>query len=1256
MSNPYIIGAALLGVGILGMWLLGPKKSPTQEPDRMPSLNSSMRGSTIFVSFGTNKISAQIGWTNNFQAIRQSGSGKGGAKGGGSGGFGSMKGGGAAGQSYIYQWDMLFTYGIMDRPSIIRQGWIGGDKIDQNDISALTGGDSDYIISIFPLTSVFTYTPAKLNYGGAFVARGEATGDPDLETWPHFATAAGVNCAWPYNAWVGFEQLVLGQSPSIPQLFFEFVPVPGVGGFTMNTAFASTTTSGGEGFSTMSGVGNCGLIFGEDGKHYYPLIGNTDGIHFVCVEDGTHITLLSADFQADLATKGMTPPTGTTTADYGVGGGCMKIPCNGTPYIWLISNAADGGFGFAHMGLRYKINASSALEIHGGCAGLADFITYGNFGQYAANSDGINVYAFGNASFGGDAVLTLPLTGDVTDEGADWTALFTPLHPSNDFFDILSNRVSQEIGCVVLQPDNSWEVLIYLGQAEYDYAVANPAHSAAYSDVTAPGVYRVNDGSVTLLPDFAVTDIKTHYDGSASSSYYDDYACAITSFIQNGVTFVAMTRGYSIQADNTPTGSYALTRLFTWDGSSGSETGVLEGSPFDTVADLGFIEGNRYNIIPPGEIKMWLDGNGSLRYVWVGFAGFSYRHVFGTFAMNAAINLDVTPAYMVYRIITSDVFGFATNGLFGYTITPERVNATSYEDSVQWCVDHGIYVSASYTSADNVLDILNELLALYQGFLVDLGGEIFFKVVTGVDTPEAVIDNSHLVADAGKPPVQIAKAATDDSYNIIEFSYLNRDRDYEPTTIYKFDEVDVDFNGPRKKAYRPRFTMTGSLAARLATRALWSNMYGKDQYKFQLGWKDAHLHQGALVTLVDSFDPVLSGGVRCRILKWKEASRGKFDVIGVREYPYIVTASADYTNDSSTDQGFGGLVQDPQALLDFRAYELPREFQNNPQVFFGYNQSFLNMGAQLHISHDGANYVLTQDTQPFIVSGLFPNGLEYREQGHCDDMIDFYLFPASGFSVATPTLVTSYNFDDITQALRAAGAGVFVVGSEAVAIENLSLLGQNHYRAKRLYRGWGGTPISSHAPLAYFHHHAAGMFMLPISEDDIGASFSYKIVGYNFAGDLFNISSIDARTYTVKGDYWLPRAQPRTNIYVTSAQAWPASVPITGPYIGVAAGGVDIALRWPLASNVEGFGAGGYGAGGYGHFAADSLGWRVDVKSINGTKVSSFLVDTPAFNYTQVQNSTDFAGFGRDLILSVTPYTVKGDGPVADTRSLSMNW
>jgi hypothetical protein len=83
---------------------------------------------------------------------------------------------------------------------------------------------------------------------------------------------------------------------------------------------------------------------------------------------------------------------------------------------------------------------------------------------------------------------------------------------------------------------------------------------------------------------------------------------------------------------------------------------------------------------------------------------------------------------------------------------------------VQWCVDNGIYVSVSYSNQGDLLSILNELLALYGGYLTDYDGIIHFGIVTGTDDPVRTIDNSHLVAERpvrlSPSPRQRSKTAT----------------------------------------------------------------------------------------------------------------------------------------------------------------------------------------------------------------------------------------------------------------------------------------------------------------------------------------------------------------------------------------------------------------------------------------------------------------------------------------------------------------
>lgn len=1227
----------------------------------MPQLNQALRGALIPVTFGSNRVYSQIVWTKNFKAVRQQSSGKGAAKGGGSGGFGAAKGGGAAGQSYEYFWDMIFNFGLVDQPSIIRRGWVGGDPIADDSLNNITSAQkgplASAITTIFPVHNQADPPDkfAHLKFTEAFFAPGYQTGDANLESWSYFNHQENLNCKWPGTAWVGFKQLDLGQTPSVPQLSFEYIPI--TGNFTLDDEFLNTLTPANAGGSIFNSPHtNTGFVIGNDDKRYYVVHVNNE---MTVARMDTHATVLhrtTTDFQADLTALGFDGSRFTLSA-----GNSVVVGAQNSHSIWAWSYGTRGDATYDVAGVCYKINESGALEVIGHMGAQTNnldwLLTQNSVMSTCVTTGVLHVLVSNNNHQTG--IVSLGINGDTTYTGAgSFETQFVEVrsHWGADFSSFVNqNRFERCIMSLVPIDDDTVNVISYISQAAYDYIHANPGVNTVWDTTTGPCMLYDNGSAIVdITAQFGIADIKTHADGSASASYYDDYVAPNTMNV-GGTCFIFFMRSYT--ADFGTAGTLGRIRSYSFDGTTATALQDLSGTIF-AVADAGVAQGAY-----PESVQACLDTqNGTINFLWFGhnnpLSGDFVTGVYGDFGQGT----DVTPPYIIRQILLSPIFGFQTEALFGYTVTADRIDATSYAAAVQYCVDQGIYVSVTYNDANNLLDILNELVALYGGFIHDPGGIIKFGVVTGVDVPVRTLDNSHFKVDEGKPPIKITKAAMEDGYNKILFNYLDRAISYNQNQVEAADEVDMDFTGPRTKTYPARFVMTGSTAQNICARALWANLYGKDTYAFQLGWKDADLTEGDLVTLVDSFDKVLTGGVRARITNWKNASRGTYEVVAVREFPAQIQHTQGYTQTTSITGGYGTLVQSVAPMLASRAYELPREFQDSSgRLYFGYNQGFLNMGAQLYLSHDGANYVLTQDAQPYILSGLFAGPLLQRPQGYVEQDIEFYMFPTSGFNASTPTFVETYDLDNVTQALRAAGAGVLIVGSEAVSVQDLTLLGQNHYKAKYAFRGWGGTPINAQNSGSYFHYHAAGIFQHEISENEIGTNISYKIAPYNFAGEVYDISSINAQSYTIRGLYWLPRVQPPLRLYVDSAVSWSPSTPLSGPYIAVASGGGPVNVGWPAASNVDGFGAGGFGHGGYGHWEPDATGlslpdYRVEVQSINGVTVRSTVVYTGWFRYDPFMNSADFNGLANDLIFKVTPYNTKGDGPTSSVASIHMGW
>ena len=509
-----------------------------------------------------------------------------------------------------------------------------------------------------------------------------------------------------------------------------------------------------------------------------------------------------------------------------------------------------------------------------------------------------------------------------------------------------------------------------------------------------------------------------------------------------------------------------------------------------------------------------------------------------------------------------------------------------------------------YTREQDVLSAIEDLLALYGGYLIDSGGTISFGIAKFTGTPVRTIDNHHLVPPKpGDPPVSVTKGALVDGYNKVRMNYFDRSLDYRQNQLEVGDEVDQDFNGIRFKEFPAIFVMSANMAQAVIERALWTNLYARDTYKFTLGWKDADLQPGDVITLVDSFHPELSGGKNVRIAHWQEKSRGKFDIQAVLEVPYYMSASHATTPQNSAGIGKGN----NDAVLpckDFRMYELPREFQTaNAYLYAGYNQQSNVRGATLWLSADGVTYAPANNAEPYIISGQFAQPLPAHSPGNVERNVEMYILTASGFSVSTPTYCQTLALDDVTPSARAAGFGVLICGSEALSMENVTLIGQNHYRIGKLYRGWGGTLTQVHNSGDLWHRHGSGILMSPISPDKIGTNIYYKVVPYNFAGTAYDVSSITGKLYSIRGAYWLPQEMPELSTFVQSPLAGTNSIDLReSVYKAVASGGCDVTLTWPDCARLEGFGQGGFGKSTFGHYLADldSHTWRVEVHALRG--------------------------------------------------------
>jgi len=1289
------IGAQLGGAAgwLVGSWLFGAKPRDDQQifdpgAQEMPRPNQALRGSTIPVGFGTNRWPSQIVWMKNWTVIRhESRESAGGGKGGGSGMGGKGGARGATNVSYDYKVDLIMHMGMAPEPISLFGGWLGGERLNGSTVAAIAGLVSE---AQFLFQSAVTRPKnASLTFTDAFFAPAGETGG-EYPNWDYFEAQEGSVVRWPHTAYVGFQQLNLGGSAAIPQLTWE--AGPGAVDIDYGSGYLGRGTAG----SDHDTPGQAPMV-SANGTQFIVIDGGAGQAQEIMrVSDGVITDSISvAEFDTLATTAGLDP--GSLYVAYPQGAFAIA----GTKYCVLVGIDIEA-FYSAFFFTVCEVSDAGVLTALGGYMGRAtDFSTFdlrcGGLGGNRENSD--FVYVVFNQPQGGSSpiragvlpslttMISSAVVQDTTNSFQDVTTVLTGL---GQFFSTHQSKRTYRanfgfflpvatIGAFGVTYSTYW--YYYIGRADIQQHIDTPAAGDANSYIAgltgtypngflgriridvagSPEIVNSNfvsqDLGIAALP-FDDACLEVDGDVNYQAEYEASPSCIkLTAEGAAGGYLIIFTKRFDGATDLAPTGDYIKVRAFIYNpfNQEAVQYAFALGSTHDTVTNIGVSEANRYTHTSYSGNVYYNEANSDIilhkQASYQGGPG--QNHVFAKFGdLNIGGGSDVAPPYIIYHILSHPIFR-----AFNYTTAD--IDATSYGEAVQHCYDEGILVSALWMREEDALKVIELCLSLYGGYLTERDGKIYFGLAAF--TSEAagrVLDNDHLVQDdpdSPKPPVRVVVGGKQDTFNKVKINFLNRDLEYRQDFVEENDEVDQDLHGIRAHEFPPQFTMGKATATKLAVRTLWSNLYNRAIFTFKLGWKDSDLEPGGVHTLVDSFHPYLQTGKQVRLTHFKEQRRGVFEWQAVEHIPYYNAASTGVQ--SATQPGSNPLFGPALAPADFRMYELPQEFQGADSLLYvGYNQLNPAMGARLYVSAQSASgFARIDDAQPFIISGRMATDVP-SDAGMLED-IPVYLMPASEFTVATPIFAQSYQLDDVDAAARGLGAGLLWVGSEMLAYEGVTLLAQNHYRFDKVYRGWGGTNIHNHTSGDYFHKHGGGMFTYTYNPDKIGTTIYYKVTPYNFNGLEYDVSSIAAKSYTIRGTYFRPQNQAPLSTFIESPLTGTNSDDL-GPLSlrGVTSGGCDVIFTWPDASRSTGYGTGGFGALGFGHFTSDitSHHWRVEVLSGNASVVRSTTVSTMFFTYARATNSADFNGWNGGFALRVTPRNGYGDAIRSYTKTLSL--
>jgi hypothetical protein len=899
---------------LVGSWLFGAKPRDDQQvfdpgAEEMPRPNQALRGTTIPVGFGTNRWPSNVVWMKNWTVVRhESRESAGGGKGGGSGMGGKGGALGPTNVSYNYKVDILFHHGIAPEPVSLFGGWLGGQRLNNSTIAAISGLTSG---QRFMFQSAVTRSKnAALSFTDAFFGDASPSDDDNALAWDYFETQEGLGCRWPYTTYTGFQQLDLGGSAAIPQ----FAPEIGPGG-------AEITQSG-----DFLGLSSGAVTDVETGN---AMARSANGTRFIVagqrvirVSDGVTIaTIDDATFDADATTAGLDP----TSAYTFTGGTSLGFAISNQPYVVFHNYNIIGGSRTQHAWVVYRVNDNSTLTPLGGYHGrhnsdlvVEKWLAAALGGNQTLTDPVITVLAHRVGAAVLISYITLPalsamIAGAVIEDTASAVeARQVSLTASlgNNFGVHQSKRTYGGFGWIM--PSATLDLLgavtyapywyFYVGRADIQEHIDDPAAGDANTYIAGKtGTYpngfiaRIAlDGSTT--PEIVNDSFTSSFDGVASVPFSDaciqrdgttinyeaEYdpnpsCCKLTSGAASGAYLVIFTKRFEGVTDLSPSGDYIKVRAYVCNPFSGKcvEYAFEEGVTYDSVVDAGQGGGGLAGYDSQSAIVYFNEDTFELVQHRHALYDPGQQHVLATFGeLGISSGGDVTPAYIIYQILTHPVFR-------AFNYDADDIDQDSYAEAVQRNVAEGILVSTIWMREEDALKVIDLCLALYGGFLTESNGKVKFGFASSTNNPleDRVIDNDHLVQDDPdnpKPPVRIQFGSRQDTYNKVKVNFLNRSLEYKQDFVQVGDEVDQDLHGIRAHEFPPQFVMSKDTATKLAIRTLWSNLYNRATFNFNLGWKDADIEPGTVMTLVDSFDEYLRSGKTVRMIGFKEERRGVF--------------------------------------------------------------------------------------------------------------------------------------------------------------------------------------------------------------------------------------------------------------------------------------------------------------------------------------------------------------------------------------------
>lgn len=521
--------------------------------------------------------------------------------------------------------------------------------------------------------------------------------------------------------------------------------------------------------------------------------------------------------------------------------------------------------------------------------------------------------------------------------------------------------------------------------------------------------------------------------------------------------------------------------------------------------------------------------NGALIY-WVG---------------NSIIVNDAKPASVIPDFLTNVDYGAGVPS--GYLADLTQGGAAGAYST--YCTAMGFKVAPVFKDAKGANEHLRDILDATNSEVIrtpSAGGVMQIQVIPYGDVAvsangasyspvltiqAALTDDDYLgVIDAtsaptGTDPIQITRNSPGDTYNTVPVSFCDRMAGYNVSTLSIPEPTDAALNGTRKASAKSMPMVVLRTHAQVLSAILGqAQVFKKNRFKFQVGWRFARLEPMDLITIQSNIMGLGTTTVRIISVTWPDESSEDQGLTIEAESNPIGWAHATVQAPLSTGGTTTNTQIDPGATYAPVIFDVAplASITGGPEIVIGATGGADWGGCNVYISNDNLNFspvgqITSKATYGVLTAGMLATG------GASVDL-----------TTAQGALTT------ITTAQALAGQGLcWVAGAsggsqgEMVDFSTATLGAAFNYTLTLPVRGAYGTTAATHANGAAFMALDAAPIRYAVPSGWLGSPIYIKLQAFNRWGvGLQSLASTGVITYTPtsQGVYANPDGNPTTTL------------------------------------------------------------------------------------------------------------------------------